>query len=332
VDDGVTGRTVRAPGDRHAPRIDYLRLILAALLLVIVIAGVRAEPGLTWMSSWHGPWHDRGHGFALVAGLELFCVGLLVALRVRRRRAPDGGPVAAKLRLALPRIIIVVMIGLAAPLVQVLHLPKTKPRPVAPHPVRIGKPRPIPKVQVAPTSSGSPEILKYVLLAVIAVALVAAFILLLRRVRSREMEAAVAPEEDDQSALREAVAAGRTALGELSEPRMAIIHCYLAMERSLAEAGAARVAAETPDELLARSIAAGLLRGAAAAELTSLFYEARFSTHQVPPSARERALRALDAISAELDASRSRSSAAHASESHASEAQSPEAQSLEAQS
>ncbi len=51
------------------------------------------------------------------------------------------------------------------------------------------------------------------------------------------------------------------------------------MEDSLASAGTARAAAETPDELLTRAAASGVIHGEAAASLTGLFYEARFSTH-----------------------------------------------------
>jgi hypothetical protein len=47
-------------------------------------------------------------------------------------------------------------------------------------------------------------------------------------------------------------------------------------------------------------VAAGVIRGTAAAVLTSLFYEARFSTHPLSASARDAARQALDAISAEL--------------------------------
>ena len=69
------------------------------------------------------------------------------------------------------------------------------------------------------------------------------------------------------------------------------------MERSLGQAGTARAAAETAHELLARATAAGLLHGAAPADLTALFSAARFSRHEVPESARTRALTALNSSS-----------------------------------
>jgi hypothetical protein len=74
------------------------------------------------------------------------------------------------------------------------------------------------------------------------------------------------------------------------------------MEQTLAEAGAARGAAETPDELLVRAVAAGLVPAGPAALLTELFYEARYSTHHMPTSKRDLAERALTEIAAGLPA------------------------------
>ena len=65
------------------------------------------------------------------------------------------------------------------------------------------------------------------------------------------------------------------------------------MEESLERAGTARAAADTPDELLARAAGSGLVRTGAAARLTALFYEARFSSHPMPLAQRDEAQRAL---------------------------------------
>jgi hypothetical protein len=301
VDTGVTERTAQPPGTRPPPAGDRSRIILTGLLLVIVIAGIRAGFALTWNTAWQGPWHDRRHAVVLAVALELVCAALLIALVLRHRRSRSPGSPARQLRAALFRLIPAMMVAIGAALAFENQLP-THPRPARNpfRPIRLAPPK---RVRV-PVPSGSPSSLafiKYVALAIVAVALAALVAILLRRLRSRPAPVELIPVVDDEAALRDAVAAGRMALGEVSEPRMAIINCYLAMERSLADAGAIRVAAETPDELLARSLAAGLLHGDAPAELTSLFYEARFSTHPVPESARRRALSALDLILADLD-------------------------------
>ncbi len=298
MDTGVKERSVQSLGTRPGSVADRSRLILTGLLLVIVIVGVRSGFALTWRGGWHGPWHDRGAGIAMAVGLELLCVVLLAALLVRMRRSPGAGNPALRLRAAMTRLIILAIVALGIALVSLLNF-RIAPRKL--YSLHISSPprkrRPVPVAhQYAAINLG---IVRDVVLAVVVLTLVALVVIWLQR-RRRYWRPQVTEPVDEDTALRVAVKAGRMALGELSEPRMAIINCYLAMERSLAEAGAARVAAETPDELLARSTAAGLLHGDPPVELTALFYEARFSTHPVPQSAQDRALRAIDAILADL--------------------------------
>ena len=301
MQDGVTDSDPRPKAGGRSPALDRVRLILVALLVLLVVVGVRAGPTMTWSTSWRGPWRDRGD--VIAAALELTLASLLVALWVRRRRSPSPGRVAAKLRYALVRVIGIAMLAAAVPFVPNIPQGKIRTRPGQQIPLR-RPPAKLPKLKPQPRSPSGTEaaVLKYVLLFLAVLALVAACIFLARRLRGAEenQELVEVEEHDDGSTLRAAVEAGRLALGELTEPRMAIINCYLAMEQSLSLAGAAREGAETPDELLARATGAGLLRGDAPAHLTALFYEARFSTHPVPPSARVQALHALDVISADL--------------------------------
>ena len=127
-------------------------------------------------------------------------------------------------------------------------------------------------------------------------------VVLLRRRRpghdAEPPEASVA--EGQRGDLRDAVSSGRRALASLDDARAAIIACYVAMERSLAAAGADQEAADTPDEFLGRAVAAGLVRGTAAGELTGLFYEARFSAHELTPAQRDAAQEALEQLAADL--------------------------------
>ena len=98
------------------------------------------------------------------------------------------------------------------------------------------------------------------------------------------------------------MAEGTAALAAIDDARAAIIACYVAMERSLADRGTARDAADTPDELLRRAVASGTVHGGAAGRLTALFYEARFSTHPLDAGQRDAASAALDELAAELAA------------------------------
>ncbi|WP_324192895.1 DUF4129 domain-containing protein [Nocardia transvalensis] len=64
------------------------------------------------------------------------------------------------------------------------------------------------------------------------------------------------------------------------DAREAIIACYVAMERGLAQAReVAPLVSDTPSEVLARAFDRGALHDASARELVALFEEARFSPH-----------------------------------------------------
>lgn len=85
------------------------------------------------------------------------------------------------------------------------------------------------------------------------------------------------------------------------DPRTAIIACYVAMERGLAQAReVAPLASDTPSEVLARAFDRGFLHDASARELVSLFEEARFSPHSMLEWQRMRAEQLLRIVLADL--------------------------------
>jgi Domain of unknown function (DUF4129) len=135
-------------------------------------------------------------------------------------------------------------------------------------------------------------------LVVFAVVAVAAFALTLYRRRPADLTfSAPAPAQEP---LAEAVTAGEQALLAEPDPRTAIIGCYAAMERSLADAGSPAGAADTPAEVLARATAGGLVRSSWAGTLTGLFRRARYSSHPMTESDRTTALGALAQVRADL--------------------------------
>jgi uncharacterized protein DUF4129 len=110
--------------------------------------------------------------------------------------------------------------------------------------------------------------------------------------------------DTDLAPLAAALAAGARALHEDPDPRTAIIGCYAAMERSLADAGAPPRLADTPAEVLSRATAGALVRSTqAAATLTGLFRQARYSAHPMTEADRGTAIDALARVRADLDAS-----------------------------
>jgi Domain of unknown function (DUF4129) len=275
-------------------------VLLAGLLILLVIFGIRALPAIGWTSSWHGPWYHEGTAIAIGAEAAL---AVLLGWLLRLRKRPQASWRANRLRAWLAVVLPAAMILSGTALLRFLSLhghstPRVQLRSQAPKLRHKGQ-------GLAEHWKISPEIatiIEYAVLAMIIISLLIATFILLSRLRRATRRERLVVSADEADVVREAVEAGRTALTGVSDARMAIIACYLAMERSLGQAGTARAAAETADELLARATAAGLLHGAAPAELTALFYEARFSRHDVPEGARTRALAALDVIVADLSA------------------------------
>ena len=277
------------------------RPVVAWLLLLIVIAGIgAASPAVTGL----GPW--RHHALALGIGLEVVLAGLQVALAIAARRTRAHGHPAAALRRALHWVIAGAMIVIV--IIAIANLEGNKRGNLIQRAI-FNKNRPKSRNEKLPRGlhpGGAVNHANYVLYGLIAVIVLAAIstgvILVLRARASVRRAAGYADEAPEPAAddLSQAVDSGRAALRAVDDARAAIIACYAAMEDSLASAGTVRAAAETPDELLTRAASSGLIRSQAAAQLTRLFYEARFSTHPLAPSARDVAQQALDAISAEL--------------------------------
>jgi hypothetical protein len=303
-----------ADGHSRGPGALTARLAVAAAAVAVTAAGLRAAlPAASWSD---GPWHHDG--IALGAGLEAVFAGLLVAVQVRRRRDRDAGLPAAGLRAGLRAFLITALaaIPVLAAINAAGQLPARRPRPTRPPPLPTGRPSLPPRPHVSGAAGGRLDYTLAVYALLIALILVAAAIgVILVRRRARPAgwaDLEEAPEEEPEAALRRAVQSGQAAMREVDDARLAIIACYVAMEGSLARAGTVRGAAETPDELLGRAAAAGLAGGGAAATLTALFYEARFSSHPLPAAARDQARDALAALAAGLAGRTAREAAAAA--------------------
>jgi Domain of unknown function (DUF4129) len=104
----------------------------------------------------------------------------------------------------------------------------------------------------------------------------------------------------DDEALDHAVAAGVAALESENDPRHAVIKAYAGMEHALAEDGLPRRPSETPLEYLHRALERLSASAAATTRLTSLFEQARFSSHVIDEPMRREALAALGDLRSEL--------------------------------
>jgi hypothetical protein len=299
----MTSQQPRRPASAGAA----LRVVPLLLLIILAMAGLR---GAVRTPKWTG-----SHTADLVTGITLFVVfAVLLAITTARRRAAmkasaeqltDLGP-EGKLRVALQWLLIAAMVADITGVVIGLHLklPKVKPKPPPTPPPQAG-PSKLPKPAPGHVGgSGGNFPIADVLWAVLIIVMIIVILLLARWVRGQARLPVLGPDDDfipeDSETLREAVESGRSALRVYDDARAAIIACYSAMERSLAEHGAARRAADTPDELLARATGTGIVRGTAPARLTALFYEARFSTHPMDHTQREAAEQALNELASAL--------------------------------
>jgi uncharacterized protein DUF4129 len=288
------------------PHLNRVRVAIAGLLIAIAIAGLRilGPPG-------HWAWPTSK--VLLVGGaLELALAALLTGLHWRRGRpaARPGDDLPGKLRQLLTAALVACLIVVAL-LVLVSEARLTPNRPTQSEPVRLrGRLHRLPAERTHHGSSFTLPPLRDVFIAILIAALIVIGLAAWRhRRRGTRLWAGAGPDEVSdlsEDELAKAVESGRSALREYTDARLAIIRCYLAMEASLAEAGAERAAAETPDELLARAVAAELVSQPPAGRLTALFYEARFSSHELPDSARAEADRALTELAAELPVHASR--------------------------
>ncbi len=291
-------------------RQQLARLLPLALLIAVAIAGLR---GAVAVPRWNGPL--RADGVAIGLALEVV-LGVLLVVTMRldatARREAEQRPLAeasdeigvpAGLRFALKWVLGCGMLAVAAALIANLNLHfLIKPHPVVVPPSRLrAKPPPKPAAGGGGTLHIPVGPILYALLVLALVAAVVVSIWWASRLRQAARPGLFAGDVGAEE-LREAVESGRAALAELDDARAAIIACYLAMERTLGERGTARGLADTPDELLSRAVATGVVRGAAAGRLTALFYEARFSTHPLGPGQRDAASQALDELAAELGA------------------------------
>ena len=277
----------------------WARPALAAGLLALVAAGLRNSVPAP---SLDGPFRHDGLLIGLL--LEVVLAGLLAALLVRNGRAPRDALLAARLRKLLTYVVGTGLAAIPAAYLLSRHVRPLHPRSITPLKTTGSR------FRLPPTSShlwAGWLIVGIILGALIAAALAYFIVVVLIRGRFwlgfRRGAAGTGvelDEQDDESDLLEAVDSGRSALRQFDDARAAIIACYVAMEQSLDRAGAAGAVADTPYELLVRAADQGLVQGDAAARLTALFYEARFSTHPMPFAKRDEAQRALGELAASL--------------------------------
>jgi hypothetical protein len=277
-------------------------LALVSLLVVLVALGVH---GHFVTPTWHT--RSKTRDVFVAAALEAVVVTLLLFLWARSRSARPGDQLEARLRTALLAVLGTVAVALTA--TGLLFAPGTSaPGGSGPSVQRsrlcqafsnCSRPTKPPSV-ARPVHFPFLDVAYGLAAALVVAALVAVAVWAIRTASWHAPQASGVFAEEHSEAPEDVLEVGRRAMLGLDDARAAIIACYVAMEERLARAGTSRLSSETPDEFLSK-VASELGAGAgAAARLTSLFYEARFSSHSLDQTRRAAAERALAELVSEL--------------------------------
>jgi hypothetical protein len=195
-----------------------------------------------------------------------------------------------------------------------LHLGKPPPQ-VPPTDLRTDAPSPLPPRDLAtrpPRDVALPPWLQVGaqvlcgLLAAVAIGLLLWYVLRNGlRLRERRQELAVTPPDQAREEVIAAVDAGLSDLDDAdTDPRRAVIACWVRLEQAAAAAGTPRQPGDTPAELVTRLLAGHDVSAAVLYALAEVYRLARYAAHTVDAHMRDQARVALGQLRAELSAER----------------------------
>jgi len=301
------------------------RVVALIVLLIVVAAALRGYLPARDRMTHAEPGSSRAALLFVVvtlsATLTLIAVAVIARLRDPRAAAPKASDLSDMLGTGKGRPSWrVVLIGLGV-IIAWLAVAMLLARLWAPHSVT---PSPAaPATSTAPSSHAAPPPQPrrprsntgdmYAILLTSAIPtmllLVAGTVISSRRQRQGSKSGAVVADDVESSPpvrrSESLVRAAELGLAEMAdpsrEPREAIIACYAAMERELANVpGAVPQEFDTPTEVLARAVEHHALQADNAIELVNLFEEARFSPHLMTEGHRRVAVDVLGLVLAEL--------------------------------
>ncbi|MPY80385.1 MAG: hypothetical protein GEV04_18385 [Actinophytocola sp.] len=281
------------------------RVVLFVLLLITAVVALRAPaPGAPV------PAADRTPATVVIGWLiVLVAPALLVLLYagLRYRTAPARRirrPRPARPRAGAALLGLAALLAATAALAALARLlPPT--RPTARDGTSGGQETPPPATPPASEPAGtgtSPVELAATAVAVALLLLLAVAVARTRLPVAPDVQASEATGARPQQPLAAAAGEALTAVETPgSDPRAAIIGCYAAMERALADAPAAAPRpADAPADVVRRAAEQGQLNVGTGHTLLGLFHEARYSTHPMTEADRSAAATTLRAILTEL--------------------------------
>lgn len=302
------------------------RVVALVVLLLVVTAALRGYLPVPHQAVRSEPGSGRAALLFVVGILAatagLVAIAVIARLRDPRATAPGAGDLSDMLGTGRGRpswrVLLIGLGVIVAWLLLVLLLSRllvghgiaSSPSPpdTASPPARAGAP---PPQQHRPRDNGGDVLGMMLAITVPMLFLLVAGTVVMSRRRWRAQPSMVTPGDEPVETLSpptrsESLArAAERGLAEMAdpnrEPREAIIACYAAMERELANVpGAVPQDFDTPTEVLARAIEHHALHADNAVQLVNLFAEARFSPHVMNESHRDLAMSVLQLVLDEL--------------------------------
>ncbi|UMB72397.1 DUF4129 domain-containing protein [Mycobacterium paraterrae] len=301
------------------------RVVAVIVLLIVIATALRGYlPGVE-RSDRQQPPHSGGSVVYVAALLSISLVivaaSVIARLRDPRQVASSARPLPRRMSGGSGRPAWQVLLIGAAVLALWLVLLLVLSRFIDPH---VDQPQTPPQSSTSAPPSNTPQrpdtrdgepdrdVLHYLIVGTVALLVVSvAGAATTRRRRVAPPVTGIAPSSSEPASVPAAtslVRAAESGLAEIEdpshEPRQAIIACYAAMERGFRRIpGAVPQDFDTPTEVLARAVEHHALHIDNAAELVSLFEEARFSPHVMTETHRGRAIDVLQLVLAELRSS-----------------------------
>ena len=300
------------------------RVVALIVMMIFVAAALRGYLPAQDHAAHNGPGSNRAALVFVIAALSatvaLLAIAVIARLRDPRAVAPSvgdpellgtgkGRPNWRVLLIGLALIIAWLLIVMLLVRISVPHTAAPSAPTQAPTAPPSGHPSGPPPQQ--PHQNNTGDTFKILLASTIAMLLVivtGSVIVSRRRLRATtpgivadDRYESPAPPPPSESLVR-AAEVGLAEIGDLNrEPREAIIACYAAMERELANVpGAAPQDFDTPTEVLVRAVEHHALHADNAVQLVNLFEEARFSPHVMNEGHRKMAVNVLRLVLAEL--------------------------------
>jgi hypothetical protein len=271
-------------------------VLLGGLLAVVALAARGRHPGghATLQQREVPTWLQND---LLTLVLVVYALGIVVLIAAFLLVRKNWEEPPSQRRLLRNLVMAVILVGALALLAQhrlsAQHGKGLKHHPRSTAVTPSGQNRPV----ASSTASGRRADIDWVLAGAVGGAFLLTALVLFSRSRRTAADEGESVEEELAAVVSNAI----DDLRNETDPRRAVIAAYARMERVLAQHGFARHPSEAPYEYLGRVLTRLRVRRGAVEELTELFEHAKFSTHEIDRTMKDRAIGAFLTVREDLE-------------------------------